>query len=419
VDSPQRAYQMRSLTSVFLSAAFALLLTLGLMLFLSVSRAFASPAVGGLAVAKSVSSAEASSGSTLVYTIHVQNSGGVHTVWMTDTLADDLVYVSDTLTATTGSFGYDTESGVVSWTDELAGEAWIVFSAQVSTGMSVKTITNTAYITGDGELLYDAATTQVSPRAVYLPMVVRQVISYYDSFDSSGSGWPDDYLPVWGNVPQGGQDPYYMIVGYRHRGYAGAGEYLLHTPKIPDELFGQHGWFKGLVALAPYANPYSGAAYCVEAQMRFHNWAPWGATMGLLFAADDIGNQSPSRFFALCFSAGASWESGLTWGLIREDSYVMEPPSYLHYIKTQPCGSSDYGISGVWNDPDTNKGGWNVVRVCRSGSNASVYLNGVYKGTWYMAGLGDPSLTHMGASAGAHEHLPVEARLGYFRVTGY
>jgi uncharacterized repeat protein (TIGR01451 family) len=414
-----RSCYLRRLTSLLLGGTLALLLATALLLLLPRSPAVAAPALGDLEVDKGVSAARARPGATLVYTIHVQNSGSVHTVGLTDTLADELTYVTGSLTATMGSFGYDGQFRAITWTADLDAQAWITFTAEVASGIGSATITNTVQITGDGELLSDFVTTEVSTPTVYLPLALRQVIDYYDSFDDTGSGWADDSPPVWGNVPQPGIDPYLMIVGYRERGYTGAGEYRLYTPKVPDELFGQHGWFKGLVGLAPYENPYPNAPYCVEAQMRFQDWAPFGATMGLLFAADDVGDQSPSKFFALCFSAGPGWETGLSWGLIREDNYVMEPPPQYHYWKTQPCGSSEYGVFGARNDPDTDSTGWNVVRVCRFGSYASVYLNGVAKGTWYMPGLDNPAFTHMGASAGAFEHLPVEARLAYFRVTAY
>jgi uncharacterized repeat protein (TIGR01451 family) len=147
-------------TALVLTAiALALLLVTALSLSLS---ARAEP-VADVIVEKMVNTAQAAPGDTLTYTIHARREGlgePVLGAWLTDTLAEELYSVSG-LTATYGSFGV--ESGVITWTGNL-GEVLITFTVQISSEISSATITNTAEVTGTGELLTsNVVTTEVSP----------------------------------------------------------------------------------------------------------------------------------------------------------------------------------------------------------------------------------------------------------------
>ncbi len=219
---------------------------------------------------------------------------------------------------------------------------------------------------------------------------------YYDNFDSPSSGWPDDYWPV--------RDDKGMILTYRHRGYYG-GDYQVIVPN-PNSPW---GWFKGLVALAPYSLP-TDDPYCVQAGMRFYEYAPFGAEMALIFGADD----SYRQFYALCFSAG---ETGmpLDWFIVRQDDYQIDSsdPAW----RTAACVAAEYGIFGGHYDGRTSHIGWNHPRVCVNGNQATVYLAGEVAGSYNLAGLSN--MTRVGVGNGVHEHLPVDVRVSFFQVTPY
>ncbi len=158
---------VRRLAWALLAGTSALLLTVGLLLTVSHFRALAQPsaevAVANLEVQKDVNTSVAAPGDTLIYTIRVWNTGGdPASAWLTDILPVELTFVTDSLTATVGTFGV--ENGVITWSHSTLGyQAWITFSAQISPEITYANVVNTAEVTGTGELLTDSASTEVGP----------------------------------------------------------------------------------------------------------------------------------------------------------------------------------------------------------------------------------------------------------------
>lgn len=191
---------------VSVTIPLALLFAILLALSLSRARAVAQPAAGELEVSKEVNAAQAEPGELLTYTIHVRDTGGLPTygAWLTDTLADELIFVSDSLTATYGSFGF--ANGVITWTGDL-GDVWITFTAQISPAIGSTTIVNTAEVTGAGELVSGSASTAVSPGRLEALKAASsssirsgQRLTYTVSITNTGSGvvaaaWMSDTLP--------------------------------------------------------------------------------------------------------------------------------------------------------------------------------------------------------------------------------
>jgi uncharacterized repeat protein (TIGR01451 family) len=125
---------------------------------------------------KSVSDRDVGPGMPLSYTIALTNGADadIVDVRVTDSVPISLTYLEGTLTATSGSYGYD--AGVVTWTGSLsAGEAVsIMYGAQVSqTAPNSASISNSAVISGGGETVTRTATFRVGYRYwTYLPLVI-------------------------------------------------------------------------------------------------------------------------------------------------------------------------------------------------------------------------------------------------------
>jgi uncharacterized repeat protein (TIGR01451 family) len=144
----------------------------------------------------------------LTYTVHIQNTGDgdAETVWMSDELPAMVTYVTDSLTATMGSFGE--AGGVITWNATLGpagtlllpdGEgAAITFTVKISPELTQNIlITNTAEITGAGTLVKAQADAWAMSRFdVYLPLVFKR--------------WPPiPYKPILydiGPIPEGTND---------------------------------------------------------------------------------------------------------------------------------------------------------------------------------------------------------------------
>jgi uncharacterized repeat protein (TIGR01451 family) len=124
---------------------------------------------------KSANETSIGAGHLLTYTIALTNGGaaGISGVHVTDTLPISVTYVYNSLTATTGSYGYAT--GVVTWTGSVnAGTGvTITFGATVTeTAPLGVSIANSAIISGGGEIITRTATFQVGHR-IYLPIVMK------------------------------------------------------------------------------------------------------------------------------------------------------------------------------------------------------------------------------------------------------
>ncbi len=157
--------RMRRLVWALLAGTSALLLATALSLLLSHFQALAQPTadVAALQVSKNVNTNVAAPGDTLIYTIRIQESGSPLTLWMTDTLPEEVTYVADSLQLLgPGSAGFS--NGVITWTAASFGwnqTAVITFSAQISSEITYANVVNTAQVTGTGEPIEDSAETTV------------------------------------------------------------------------------------------------------------------------------------------------------------------------------------------------------------------------------------------------------------------
>jgi uncharacterized repeat protein (TIGR01451 family) len=163
-----------------LPVALALVLMVSLSLLLSHHRVQAQPQAPArvMTVHKGVNTATAPAGDRLTYTIHVQNAQAnpIYDVGLTDTLPNELTFVTDSLTATAGTFG--SANGVITWSFDLGVQAWITFSARISPETAATIIVNTAHVTGAGELITASAETALAIPASQLA-ASKSVIPYH------------------------------------------------------------------------------------------------------------------------------------------------------------------------------------------------------------------------------------------------
>ncbi|MCA9961720.1 MAG: DUF11 domain-containing protein [Anaerolineales bacterium] len=118
-------------------------------------------------------------GSELLYTVYISNSGmsDAASVAMTDMLPAELLYVTDSLTATSGSFAE--ASGVITWTGAVAAgnSVSVQFAALVVDTVDPGTVlTNTAEISGTGMSYSLSATTLITmaeptTTTLFLPVI--------------------------------------------------------------------------------------------------------------------------------------------------------------------------------------------------------------------------------------------------------
>ena len=123
---------------------------------------------------KSVNQLTSVPGQPVRYTINVGNAGvgDIAGISVADTLPAGLNYVNGSLTATGGSAFYQT--GVISWTGSVnaGGTVSIQFNASTLPNASMGTvITNTAIISGDGEVFSRRAVMTLAPAKLYLPLL--------------------------------------------------------------------------------------------------------------------------------------------------------------------------------------------------------------------------------------------------------
>jgi uncharacterized repeat protein (TIGR01451 family) len=141
---------------------------------------------------KTVNVSVASPGTPLTYTITLRNisDAGVSNVVVTDTVPVSLAYNINSLSATAGNYGY--ANGVITWTGSVnaSGVVTITFGATVSqTAPPGTSITNSAVISGGGEMITRTATFYVGQR-IYLPIIARNYCpDFFDDFSNPASGW--------------------------------------------------------------------------------------------------------------------------------------------------------------------------------------------------------------------------------------
>lgn len=206
---------------------------------------------------------------------------------------------------------------------------------------------------------------------------------YYDSFDNSNSGWPNEKGPI--------EDDQGEVHGYWHRRYHN-GQYRIY---IEQPTCWTCGWFYQPDAFAPYSPPTD--KYCVETKVKFEEGAYW-ASMGLIFGA----NEANRKIYALCLSRGSD-EDTLGGFLMRKDDY-----SFPMRGCSGPTAKIEIGSSG------TSRYNWNRLQVGVDGDQVTVYMGGIYIDQWTMSGLSN--MTRVGVIGGDYEILPVDIRYAYFRV---
>ncbi|MBL8045536.1 MAG: DUF642 domain-containing protein [Anaerolineales bacterium] len=124
--------------------------------------------------AKTVNVYQAKVSSSLNYTITVSNisASATHQVNITDTLPASLNYIPSSLTATSGTASF--ADGIINWAGTLApsGSVTITFGTTISpTTPGGTTITNSAIISGGGEVITRSASTNLDFFRLYLPSI--------------------------------------------------------------------------------------------------------------------------------------------------------------------------------------------------------------------------------------------------------
>ncbi|MCB8966833.1 MAG: DUF11 domain-containing protein [Ardenticatenaceae bacterium] len=161
--------------AIFLSVFLALSMTLLLVSSLLASGTLEPDNImaPALTIDKQVDQAGAAAGSTIAYTIVVNNTGDEATqAIFTDTLPADLAYVANSLDiAFTSAFttGVGVSGDTITWTGSIGpgGSITTIFQATVDGAAQIGgTITNTANVTGTGSLLSDSAVITVIPPLV-------------------------------------------------------------------------------------------------------------------------------------------------------------------------------------------------------------------------------------------------------------
>lgn len=149
-----KAFARRRLGHALLAGVLALLFIASLSLLLVRSRAAAQP-VGDespdIEAGKTVNTTLAKPDDVLTYTITIEDIGEMAgTVWLTDVLPAELVYVADSLYTNFYGSSYGVQDSVITWTATMYGNnqtAIIRFSARISTTDPYIQVQNAAHIT--------------------------------------------------------------------------------------------------------------------------------------------------------------------------------------------------------------------------------------------------------------------------------
>lgn len=182
----------------------------------------------------------AAPGDLLTYTVSIQEDGSPVSLWMTDTLPEEVSYVNHTCVGP-GSCGY--ADGVVTWSATSIGwgaTAVITFSAEISSETTVGEIVNTAEVTGTGDLITDSASTQIltgQPPSSQIRSPDRDTLITEDgSLTVSGIAWGEGVEPPYlvGDLDlsadRQGDRSYYLL----WNSVVSATDYLLQEATQPD-----------------------------------------------------------------------------------------------------------------------------------------------------------------------------------------
>lgn len=138
---------------------------------------------GEITADKSVYPTTARPGQYLTYTVRIANIGNdaVATAYMTDALPPEVSLVAGSLSANMGTVGE--AGGVITWSSSLGpsgtlmppyAEAIITFTVEIASDLGEnETLTNTAEITGAGELVSASASTALATQThIFLPIIM-------------------------------------------------------------------------------------------------------------------------------------------------------------------------------------------------------------------------------------------------------
>jgi len=197
--------QTGRLGGAFLAGTLALLLVVGVSLLFSRLQAMAQPSaeVTALTIEKQANTQYAAPGDRLTYTIRIQHDEPPVTLWMTDTLPEELTYV-DPSWQLYGPGTVNASDGMITWNASTLGygaSAVITFSAEVSSETTVAQIVNTAELTGTGELLTASATTNIlsgqPPNSQIRSPDMDAIITQKDPLTISGIAWDEGIVPPY------------------------------------------------------------------------------------------------------------------------------------------------------------------------------------------------------------------------------
>jgi uncharacterized repeat protein (TIGR01451 family) len=196
---------MGRLAGALLAATSALLLVVGLWLLFSHFQVLAQPAAetAALTVDKQTNTQFAAPGDRLTYTIRIENTSAPYpTVWMTDTLPDDVTYVPGSLQhLELPGRSVNHANGVITWTASNFGYGFdiITFSVEISSETTAAQIVNTAQVTGTGALVTDSENTTMltglPPTSQIRSPNRDAVITQKGSLTISGYAWDEGIKP--------------------------------------------------------------------------------------------------------------------------------------------------------------------------------------------------------------------------------
>lgn len=227
---------------------------------------------------------------------------------------------------------------------------------------------------------------------------------YFDDFSNPASGWPQFERLI---IPS---TQTYIRGRYENNQYR-----IMIDPGGPDI------WFRQPSALAPYRPPTD--KYCIQADIKFMkrqppydppdgrwNFYPYWANAGLIFGT----NEANTDLFAVCLAIGGEISPGgdayMGWYIVHNTN------SQWPY---EGCHAGGYGIvpPNGYESSGLNTANWYRFQVSVNGNQASLHLNGVYKGSWTLSGLSDT--TRVGVTGGPYEVTPVDIRFDNFMVVPY
>jgi uncharacterized repeat protein (TIGR01451 family) len=293
-------------------------------------------------------------------------------------------------------------SYTLSWTCDVAGTDRYVLQESTNANFAnvtrVFTTTSTSQLVQQGRLygniLYYRVRVDDDSRWGQGPWsnVQSVFLAYSDDFSNPSSGWPSFDTLV---IPSSNT---------HYHGRYENGQY-----RILVDAGGPQIWFHQPQAYAPYRPPTD--RFCVEADVKFMrdqppfvgwNFYPYWANGGIIFGA----GEDNRNLYIMCLAVGAGrpdHSASMGWYLIHNTTNQW---AYEGCHSSESVGGEGYSLEAE---------NWSHLAIGVNGDQVTVYLNGVYKGTWTMGGLA--GTTRVGVTGGPYEVTPVDLRFDSFRVT--